>query len=247
MGDKLRKKVSTLFDGLEKTISFLGLLPMMDLNHAQCYKIYCYIVVAIFFIIFIIFSTLEAVFSKTLEDTMFSGCFSIMVINITLRMMLFHQKRNSIEKLLVNTDVFADVDKYCMGNRDKVNAIYDKLNTFVDFAYKLYCMFIVTVLMMIIVPLFFKEKFLLLTIWVPKELDWKTNDIVFWIMYVFTNGTMVLCTFVIGRCLFVWYVMLNISIKFDILGYRFKNLKSQQHSYRKELIDCISYHIQIKT
>lgn len=244
MEEKLSLKVSKLFSRFEKLSYLFGLLPMVD--YSPCYKIYCFVIVAIFFVIFIILSTLEAVFSKSVEDAMFIGCFSIMVINITFRMVIFYQKRNVIKKLFVNTDVFADVKKYCMENKEKHDTILEKLNTFVDFAYTMYCMFIVTVLMMIIVPLFIKEKFLLLSIWVPLEIDWRTNDIAFWILYVFTNSTMALCLVSIGRCLFVWYIMLNISIKFEILGCRLTNLKGQQSSSREDFIDCIQYHLQIK-
>lgn len=244
MEENLCKKISRLFNTFEKTSYYFGLLPMVD--YSPCYTIYSFIVVAIFFILFIILSILEAIYSKTLEDTMFIGVFSIMVINITFRMVEFYRKKNVIKNLLVNTDAFAEVNAYCKENKEKYNAILEKLNTFIDFAYKMYCMFIVTVLMMIIVPLFSKEKILLLRIWVPFEADWRTNDIVFWILYVFTNSTMVLCTISIGRCLFVWYIMLNISIKFEVLECRFENLKSQQSSTRKDFIDCIQYHLQIK-
>lgn len=244
MEEKLRKRVSRLFTGLEKVSYLLGLLPMVDCS--PCYKIYCFIVVAVFYVLFIILTILEALFSKSVEDTMFIGCFSIMVLNITFRMVIFYRKRNVIKKLFLNTDIFADVENYCMENKETYNAILEKLNTFVDFAYTMYCMFVVTVLMMIIVPLFIKEKFLLLSIWVPFEIDWRTNDIAFWILYVFTNSTMALCVVSIGRCLFVWYIMLNISIKFEILGCRLTNLKGQQSYSRQDFIDCIQYHLRIK-
>lgn len=244
MEGKLFNKISRLLSGFEKTFYIFGLFPMVE--YAQCYKIYCFLVFAIFFFIFSILSTLEAVFNKKLEDTMFSSLLSIAVSCIMFRMVIFYRKKKVIEKLLVNTDVFADVNNYCSENKDQYNSVLEKINSFVDFAYKMYCMFTVTVLMMMIVPLFNKEKVLLIKVWLPLDVDWKSNDLAFWIMYLFTNTTMAFCAISIGRCLFVWYIMLNISLKYEILGYRLTNLKIQQSSTRSDFIDCIQYHLQIK-
>lgn len=80
-------------------------------EHTQCYKIYCFILFSVFFVLFTITSTLEAVFNETLWDTMFSGLLSIAVSCI---MVIFYRKKNVIKKLLVNTDVFADAKNYCL-------------------------------------------------------------------------------------------------------------------------------------
>ncbi|XP_037045768.1 putative odorant receptor 71a [Bradysia coprophila] len=178
---------------------------------------------------------------------MFSGLLTIAVTCIMFRMIVFYRKKSVIKMLLVNTDIAADVKTYCMDNRDQYQAVLQKVNSFVDFAYKMYSMFTITVLMMMIVPLFNKEKVLLIKVWVPLDIDWKSNEIAFWIMYVFTNTTMAFCAISIGRCLFVWYIMLNISLKYEILGYRLTNLKVKQHSSRMDIISCIKYHLDIKS
>lgn len=107
-------------------------------------------------------------------------------------------------------------------------------------------MFTVTVSMMFLVPLFNKEKVLLIKIWVPFDVDWKSNDLAFWLIYIYTNTCMALFATSIGRCLFIWYIMLNLSLKFEILGYRLTNLKSQQNTTRIDFINCVEYHLQIK-
>lgn len=240
----LFKKTDRLLRAFEKTFFIFGLLPMDE--YTISYKIYSFLIFGIFFVLFSILSTLEAVFNENLEDAMFSVLLSIAVCCIMYRMVIFYQKQSVIKKLLVNTDVFADVSNYCIENKDQYNAILDKLNTFVDFAYQMYCMFTVTVLMMMIVPLFYTEKVLLIKIWVPFEIDWKSNDLAFWIIYVFTNTCMAFFAISIGRCLFVWLIMLNLSLKFEILGFRLTNLKVQQNFNRINFIDCINYHQQIK-
>lgn len=244
MEDKVFEKIARLFVGFEKTFYIFGLFPSTE--YTNRYKIYCFVIFAIFFVLFSIASILEAVFTETLEDTMFSGLLTIAVTCIMFRMIVFYRKRTVIRNLLANTDVSVDVKNYCIDNTDQYRAVLRKLETFVDFAYKMYYMFTVTVLMMMIVPLFNKEKVLLIKVWVPLDVDWKDNEIAFWIMYIFTNTTMALCAISIGRCLFVWYIMLNISLKYEILGYRLTNLKSQQQSSKLDLISCVNYHLEIK-
>lgn len=201
---------------------------------------------AIFFVMFCITSAIEAFYSETIGVAMFPALLTIAVSCIMFRMIIFYRKQNVIQKLLINTDVIGDVNQYCIGNKEQYIVVLKKINSFVDFAYQMYSMFTVTVLMMIIVPLFSSEKVLLVKVWIPFEIDWKTNDIAFWMLYVFTNTTMAFCAISIGRCLFVWYIMLNISLKYEILGYRLTNLKHQLISPRTELISCIKYHLQIK-
>lgn len=114
---------------------------------------------------------------------MFSGLLSIAVSRIMFRMVIFYRKKNVIKKLLINTDVFADAKHYCLDNKNQYDAVLEKLDNFVDFAYRMYCMFTVTVLMIMILPLFNKESVLLIKIWVP-QVDWDSNDLVFWIMCI---------------------------------------------------------------
>lgn len=244
MEQKPFKKINRLLRGFEKAFYIFGLLPMVE--YTMCYKIYSFTIFAIFYVIFSILSTLEAVFNDNLEDAMFSILLSIAVWCIMFRMVVFYRKRHVIEKLLIDTHVFADVNNYCTEKKEQYSSVLKKLDTFVDFAYKMYCMFTVTVLMMMIVPLFSSEKVLLIKIWVPFNVDWKSNDLAFWLIYIYTNTCMALFATSIGRCLFVWHIMLNISLKFEILGYRLTNLKSQKLQTRIDFIDCIKYHQQIK-
>lgn len=93
-------------------------------------------------------------------------------------------------------------------------------------------------------------------IWFP--LDYNGNNTAHWIAHCFVLINEFFVLIVSPLSTMTWYIMLNCSIKYDILGYRFQNLglttgSKQLNSNAKnldmfefELIECIQMHIQLE-
>lgn len=94
-------------------------------------------------------------------------------------------------------------------------------------------------------------------IWFP--LDYQNSRVAHWMAHCFVlmNELFVILVSLLSSIL--WYVMLNCSIKYDILGYRFKNLgvavrldnqtsviARNEDLFEMELIECIKMHKQLE-
>lgn len=98
-----------------------------------------------------------------------------------------------------------------------------------------------------------KEKNLILAIAFP--LDWRTNDIGYWLAFVFTfveiaYGTSIFCFNVI-----IWYLMLCYAIKYELLGNQLRRLGTtdskisearKQNLFNQDLIALIKAHQKIR-
>lgn len=99
-----------------------------------------------------------------------------------------------------------------------------KINFFMKFVrYYLYMNTLGNSLFMISgLPIFRREKMLPLNIWLP--LDWKNNGIHYWIAYSICFTCLILSWLNSLLTVLVWYLMINCSIKYEILGSQLRNI-----------------------
>lgn len=66
--------------------------------------------------------------------------------------------------------------------------------------------------------------------------DYKTNDAAFWLAYVYVAGAFLLSvTLILFFVIIIWYMMLNLAVKYEILGNHLKNLGKIEESGTKSL------------
>lgn len=92
-------------------------------------------------------------------------------------------------------------------------------------------------------------------IWFP--FDYKTSRIAHWGAHFFVFICEIYVCLLSFLSSIMWYVMLNFSFHYGILGYRLKNLgadnptnsrethKRNRNSYESELLECIQFHRQL--
>ncbi len=92
-------------------------------------------------------------------------------------------------------------------------------------------------------------------IWFP--LNYQVNRAAHWIAHCFVVVNELFVILVSLLSSITWYIMLNCSIKYDILGYRFKNLgvsvekqmilkAENQDMFGIDLVECIEMHKQLE-
>lgn len=94
-------------------------------------------------------------------------------------------------------------------------------------------------------------------IWFP--LDYQNSRVAHWMAHCFVVMNELFVILVSLLSSIMWYIMLNCSIKYDILGYRFKNLGLAVRSdnqnvlqarnedlFEMELVECIHMHKQLE-
>ncbi len=186
------------------------------------------------FVVLLVF--LGACRSDNKDHAVFLGVVWLVCIVQLCRMYFIIWKQNTmlsfIEKTGVNhtTDyeVYADVD-------GKMKIILTIARTFILTAF-------LTAFAGIFVPFLYNEKTLILPIAFP--VDYKNSQIAFWI----AHALVILCLFSSVICCIpmtmIWYILLNIVIKLEILGNEFKNFGEAEQEedsrlYQEQLVNSI--------
>lgn len=126
-------------------------------------------------------------------------------------------------------DVLAILQAICThsienGDSDQLlQNINRKLNFFKNCSF-LFLALIVTIVLtflMLFFPAFLTKKQLPFNIWFP--LDWKESSIAHWMAYLYIIFCLIFNSFICLLTLIVWYIMLNCSIKYEVLGDRFSH------------------------
>lgn len=74
----------------------------------------------------------------------------------------------------------------------------------------------------LVAPFLGSERSLFFNIAFP--LDWKNNEIAYWITFVFLVTQVILSLILSLFGVIIWYIMINCSLRYDILGHQIKNM-----------------------
>lgn len=139
-----------------------------------------------------------------------------------------------------------EVSMHTIQCKEKFNETEKKLKTFNYLATGLIGATVFVVLLTTAFPIVFK-KVLAIEIWFP--LDYKQNDLNFWIAHAYIVYCALICLLMVSFTAVIWYVMFNMSIKYQILGNGLENLASYSLStkhgvqnsklFYKNLVKCI--------
>lgn len=191
--------------------------------------------------------------TNDLGDSIFLLTLGIMVAVLEFKGFYVFFKQDKILTLLNATCI-----QYVPNNEHLLRKVNKTLNIFK----KCCVIFIVlsvgvTLTIMILSSPLITQK-LPFNIWFP--LDYKRSHAAHWIAHCFVliNEMFVILVSLLSSI--TWYVMLNCSIKYEILGYRFKNFgvpgglsmdhqiisKVKEDLFENELIKCIQMHQQLE-
>lgn len=108
--------------------------------------------------------------------------------------------------------------------KDQSTECVEKLKKFMKFV-QFYSLMVITSFILLLIstlPAFSNERRLPLVVWLP--FDWKDSHILFWIAYAFVVIGLTINIAVIIFTTIIWYLMLNCSIKYEVLGDQFRNM-----------------------
>lgn len=125
-----------------------------------------------------------------------------------------------------------------------------KLNNFKKFAtfFLVIVLLILFTFLVLYCPLLTSEKKLPFNIWFP--VDWRSSTLAHWLAYSFIIFCLAFNSFICLLTIIIWYIMLNCSIKYQILGERFKNMgtvssgSNGRCNFLDQLTELITVHRQ---
>lgn len=191
--------------------------------------------------------------NNDLGDSIFLLSFGILVAVLELRGFYIFFKQDEILALLKSTCIHS-----VPNNEHLLQKVNRKLNIL-----KIFCMiFIVLSLGLTSTIMIFSSPLIShkLPFNILFPLDYKGSSLAHWITHCFVLINELFAMLVSLFISIMWYVMLNCSIKYDILGYRLKNLgvpgelpmdnqmisEVKQDLLESELIECIQMHQQLE-
>lgn len=122
------------------------------------------------------------------------------------------------------TTFLNDICVHSIPDRDEFNAVQGKLNNFARFGYV--NVFITTIgiigFHIVTLPIFSTEVALPLSIGLP--FDWRNNRINYWLAHSYIAIGILIAAVAYFFTMVYWYIMYNCSIKYKILGNRFRTL-----------------------
>lgn len=154
------------------------------------------------------------------------------------------------------------VGVHSLEDHEEFTLVNDMLKNLMRFA-RVYIslVYFVAVCIVMVMPFLGGEKKLFFNIGFP--LDWRNNEIAFWIAFVFVFTEVVLTVIVCLFSVLMWYSMFNCAIRYEVLGHKIRNMGvvrqdedtankrtmsdvEKQNLYLQDLISAIKSHKDIK-
>lgn len=219
-------------------------IPTLTQLGLKLFYCICYMLYPISFLI-------GAITKETLDESAFllEGFMVVTVLTVKIFMLVWKQKQ--IMQLLHGICVFSM-------RHDEESAFFnDKMEKFIKFVVAFSNSTIVAAVGVLIFPFIGKRKTFIVDLAFP--LDWKTSEIGFWTAYIFYVTEMILTCLAINFSVIIWYLFLNCSLRYKILGAEIRNMgrippggkkklsEKQQHAiFYQDLVDSIESHLYLR-
>lgn len=198
--------------------------------HKCCHKF----IFGLFYIFFGVTLVVGAIISDSLTETVYLSVVFLTLFSLSVNLLTFSRNQNDVESILKNISIEQNTE------------VYDKILKFTKFTHYFKLLVASMSTSAVIFPL--SQGLLPYGVWFP--LDWKRNVTSYGItiLYCLISHAVNVVTLVALR-LFVWFVMINASLQYELIGKRLKNLGQQMtHDsiHMTELKKCIIAHRHVK-
>lgn len=188
-----------------------------------------------------------SIFTDNLEESIFLAALSVLFFVGFVRLTFVLRKKKEILAFLHDIGIHSFTDQKLFIETKK------KLANFTLMANSLNFMMTAGIFLPPIscLPIFSNKKKLPLNVGFP--LNWRTSEIAYWITFMFVEFGLFFCATATLVVIQFWYLMLNYSVKYQMLGNDLKTLglteittKQKQNSFIQELIKLIKIHRQLR-
>lgn len=176
-------------------------------------------------------------------------CIASSVLVVKLWMLIWKQKK--IQEFLNR------ICHFDIRDDDQFNLTNEKISKFVGFVVLIIFFINLAGFCIFVTPFIGSEKRLFFNVAFP--LDYKNNEIAFWIAATFVITEIYLSIAVVLFSIIVWYFLLNCSLRYEVLGSEIRNMgllkgvavlnrisdKEQQRIFLRDLIAAINAHLHI--
>lgn len=147
----------------------------------------------------------------------------------TAKLYYFLWKEDEIRKLIRSMGVISIQDHH------EFNRVNNKINSFSKFVTILHSLVLCGVIAFLTaaLPIISSKKRLPVNVYSP--VNWKNNEINYWLVYIFTTCEILLCYVYDIFNAMIWYLMMCCGIRFQTLGNEFRNSGTKKVTLKNEL------------
>ncbi len=210
------------------------------------------ILISIYYLLFLISNIAGAVASDNRDDKVFLIEVTIMCIVLLVKLWyIIWRKRETLELL----DRICD---YNVEDRETFDLVNSKLKKLMKFCAAFFtAVLICGIYLSFFEPLLRTEKKLFVNFGFP--LDWKNNDLAYWLANLFFATQMIIVFFGSTFSVITWYLMANCGCSYVVVGQRIRKMgemrsavkikisKTQKDTlYQRHLIETIASHSDLQ-
>nr|QGW45424.1 odorant receptor 51 [Bradysia odoriphaga] len=201
-------------DTYRKMIAFYHIVGLWKSENIHWKASFRQIFAFLLFVLCIILISLKAVITDDKDESVFLGATTLIGIVQIYRFYYIIWKQKKVVDLMYasSTSCTDDYETFCHVNKKSLNFT----TLFKSFLVAMFALCIITAFTPLVTKrLIFNFAF---------PLDYKTDEMAFWMAYVFIVISFLLsltCCFLTSM---IWYIMMNFVVKFELLGNDFKNL-----------------------
>ncbi|XP_037049666.1 odorant receptor 94b-like [Bradysia coprophila] len=166
----------------------------------------------------------ESNFRKT-GKKLFYTFFEVVCINAVVYVKFLYLLFKKHEILAFLNDQFV---VHAIENRQEYEQTNEKLKKFVKFIRPYYLALFITVVLLIVtkLPIFSADRGLPFFI----SFSWNDSEIVYWLAYLFVSLSTLLYDIINLITILIWYMMLNYSIEYELLGNKLHGLGARRET-----------------
>lgn len=215
----------------------IGLWPK---DHSSIlYKLYGIFIFITFYISYFLAIVLKMIFTTKFVEKIHLSLVTFSICTILYRMLLFFKKREQIQHL---TSMITD---YSFDDRTEFTSVNTKIKTYERYAYMLMYVPAFGLVLFMFAPIISNTHVLIINIWVP--FNWQDSSLTFWIVCTYSVICLSCLVIAFQPSLVIWYTMLNISIRYELLGYKLTKLGNGAGDFKKDLIELVEEHRKINS
>lgn len=199
---------------------------------------------SIYYCLFVISLLIGSFTTDNRDESIFLIEMSIMTSVLLVKLCYMIWKKKEIFELLHRLGV------HFIEDYPNFTEINEKINNLMKFVSIFFCSGLFCGLSAaLIVPFIGSEKKLFYNI----PLDWKNNEISFWIGFSFISIAVLLSAVAFLFSIITWYLLVNCAIKYEIIGCRVRNIgvpqltnEEKENIFAEDLIEIIRSHQHIR-
>lgn len=190
-----------------------------------------------------------AITSDNHDESVMLADAAIVIAVLTVKLWILVWKQKEIVELLNRICIFSTRD------HEIFNSVNTKLSKFSNFATVMLVFINIGIICICSVPFIGTENTLYMNIAFP--LDWKNNQIAFWIANAFIFTEMYLSLIIVMFSVTIWYLVFCCSLRYEVLGNEIRNMghrenmmkissKEKQKLFLNDLKKSIDVHLCLK-